>query len=147
MKKRIQINGMHCAGCVNSVEKALGKVEKVKGASVQLTTESAEIEFEGDAFPFDEVREAIENAGYEVEEPKNDSVTFQIGGMHCTGCSSAVEKAIRKKDGVVNANVNLTAEKAFVDFDSSQISIDQIKESIENAGYEVIDEQKKKPIS
>jgi len=147
MKKRIQINGMHCAGCVNSVEKALGKVEKVKGASVQLTTESAEIEFEGDAFPFDEVREAIENAGYEVEEPKNDSVTFQIGGMHCTGCSSAVEKAIRKQDGVVNANVNLTAEKAFVDFDSSQISIDQIKESIENAGYEVIDEQKKKPIS
>lgn len=147
MKKRIQINGMHCAGCVNSVEKALGKVEQVKGASVQLTTESAEIEVEGDDFPFEEVREAIENAGYEVEEPKNDSVTFQIGGMHCTGCSSAVEKAIKKQSGVVSANVNLAAEKAFVDFDSSQISIDQIKESIENTGYEVIDEQKKKPIS
>lgn len=138
---------MHCAGCVNSVEKALEKVEKVKGASVQLTTESAEIEVEGDDFPYDEVREAIENAGYEVEEPKNDSVTFQIGGMHCTGCSSAVEKAIKKQSGVVSANVNLAAEKAFVDFDSTQISIDQIKESIENAGYEVIDEQKKKPIS
>ncbi len=147
MKKRIQINGMHCAGCVNSVEKALGKVGKVKDASVQLTTESAEIEVEGDDFPYDEVREAIENAGYEVDEPKNDSVTFQIGGMHCTGCSSAVEKAIKKQSGVVSANVNLAAEKAFVDFDSSQISIDQIKESIENAGYEVIDEQKKKPIS
>ena len=147
MKKRIQINGMHCAGCVNSVEKALSKVDKVKSASVQLTTESAEIEVEDDDFPFEEVREAVENAGYEVEEPKSDSVTFQIGGMHCTGCSSAVEKAIKKQDGVVNANVNLAAEKAFVDFDSSQISTDQIKESIENAGYEVIDEQKKKPIS
>ncbi|MDZ7757953.1 copper ion binding protein [Rhodohalobacter sp.] len=147
MKKRIQINGMHCAGCVNSVEKALSKVDKVKSANVQLTTESAEIEVEDDDFPFEEIREAVENAGYEVEEPKSDSVTFQIGGMHCTGCSSAVEKAIKKQDGVVNANVNLAAEKAFVDFDSSQISTDQIKESIENAGYEVIDEQKKKPIS
>jgi len=147
MKKRIQINGMHCAGCVNSVEKALSKVDKVKSASVQLTTESAEIEVEDEDFPFEEVRVAVENAGYEVEEPKSDSVTFQIGGMHCTGCSSAVEKAIKKQDGVVNANVNLAAEKAFVDFDSSHISTDQIKESIENAGYEVIDEQKKKPIS
>lgn len=138
---------MHCAGCVNSVEKALEKVDKVKDASVQLTTESAEIEVEGENFPFDEVREAIENAGYEVEEPKSDSVTFQVGGMHCTGCSSAVEKALRKQDGVVNANVNLTAEKAFVDYNSSMISTDQIKESIENAGYGVIEEQKKKPIS
>ncbi len=147
MKKRIQINGMHCAGCVNSVEKALERVDNIKNANVQLTTESADIEVEGDHFPFDEVREAVKNAGFEVEEPKNDSVTFQIGGMHCTGCSSAVEKAIQKQAGVVNANVNLAAEKAFVDFDSSQVSTDQIKESIENAGYEVIDEQKKKPIS
>ncbi len=147
MKKRIQINGMHCAGCVNSVEKALGKVEGVKAANVQLTTESAEIEIEGEDFPFEKVREAVENAGYEMEDPKNDSITFQIGGMHCTGCSSAVEKAILKQDGVVSANVNLAAEKAFVDFDSSIISTDQIKESIKNAGYEVVDEQKKKSIS
>lgn len=144
MKKRIQINGMHCAGCVNSVEKVLSRVEGVKNANVQLTTESAEIEVEGDNFPFEVIREAVENAGYEVEEPKSESVTFQIGGMHCTGCSSAVEKAIRKQDGIVSANVNLAAEKAFVDFDSSKISIDQIKESIENAGYEVIEQQKKK---
>ena len=147
MKKRVQINGMHCAGCTDAVEKALNRMDEVKSANVQLTTESAEIEVDGENFPFEKVREVIENAGYEVVEQKSDSVTFQIGGMHCTGCSSAVEKAIRKKDGVVNANVNLTAEKAFVDFDSAQISIDQIKESIENTGYEVIDEQKKKPIS
>jgi len=147
MKKRVQINGMHCAGCTSAVEKVLNRLDEVKSANVQLTTESAEIEVEGEEFPFDKVREVIENAGYEVEEPKSDSVTFQIGGMHCTGCSSAVEKAIRKREGVVSANVNLAAEKAFVDFDSSQVSIDQIKESIENEGYEVKNEQKKKPIS
>jgi Cu+-exporting ATPase len=147
MKKRIQINGMHCAGCTSAVEKVLNRLDEVKSANVQLTTESAEIEVEGDDFPFDKVREAIQNAGYEMEEPKSDSVTFQIGGMHCTGCSSAVEKAVKKQVGVTAANVNLAAEKAFVEYDISQISVDQIKESIENAGYEVIDEQKKKPIS
>lgn len=147
MKKRIQINGMHCAGCVNAVEKVLSRLDEVKDVNVQLTTESAEIEVEGDEFPFEAVQTAIENAGYEVEEEKGESVTLQIGGMHCTGCSSAVEKALKKQEGIIQANVNLTAEKAFVDYNPSQISLDAIRESIENAGYEVVDQQKKKQIN
>ncbi|WP_218089709.1 heavy-metal-associated domain-containing protein [Rhodohalobacter halophilus] len=147
MKKRVQINGMHCAGCVNAVEKVLSRLDNVKDVNVQLTTESAEIEVEGDDFPYEKVREAIENAGYEVEEEKTESVSLQIGGMHCAGCSSAVEKALNKREGIIQANVNLTAEKAFVEYDSSIISIDEIRESIESAGYEVIDQQKKKQIS
>lgn len=144
MKKRILINGMHCAGCVNSVEKALKSVEGVKSANVQLTTEVAEIEFLGDQFPSESVTKAIENAGYEVVEPSNDTVTFNIGGMHCTGCSSAVEKALKRNEGVSEAVVNLTAEKAFVEFDSGRISLEELKNSIENAGYEVLNLQKKK---
>ena len=147
MKKRVQINGMHCAGCTNAVEKVLSRLDEVKSVNVQLTTESAEIEVEGDEFPYDKVREAIENAGYEMEEEKGESVTLEIGGMHCTGCSSAVEKALNKNEGVIQANVNLAAEKAYVDYNPSQISLDAIRESIENAGYEVIDQQKKKQIS
>lgn len=147
MKKRIQINGMHCAGCVNAVEKVLSRLDEVKDVNVQLTTESAEIEVEGDEFPFEAVQTAIENAGYEVEEEKGESVTLQIGGMHCTGCSSAVEKALKKQEGIIQANVNLAAEKAFVDYNPSQISLDAIRESIENAGYEVVDQQKKKQIN
>lgn len=144
MKQEVKINGMHCAGCTNAVEKALEKVEGVKNVNVQLTTESAFIETDLSEFPLDPVKKAIENAGYEIEEIPADSVTLQIGGMHCAGCSSAVEKALTKKEGILQATVNLSTEKAYVDFNSSIISVDEIKKAVEDAGYEVLEQQKKK---
>ncbi len=147
MKTKFKINGMHCAGCVNSVQKALERVEGVKSANVQLVTESVEVEFENGSVSFDRLREAVESAGFEAESPKTESVTFEIGGMHCTGCSSAVEKAVKRLEGVVTASVNLAAEKAFVEYDPSQLSVDHISQSISDAGYEVLGEQKKKPIN
>lgn len=144
MKQEVKISGMHCAGCTNAVEKALKKVDGVKDVSVQLTTESAFIESDLPDFPFEPVKKAIENAGYEVEEISHDSVTLEIGGMHCAGCSSAVEKALSKREGVVQAAVNLSTEKAYVDYDKSLISVEEIKQAVEDAGYEVLEQQKKK---
>jgi P-type Cu+ transporter len=142
MKKNIRINGMHCAGCVNSVEKVLRNVEGVQKADVQLTTETAQIETEGDTFPMNQIRKAVEQAGFEVEEDSTESLTMQIGGMTCSGCSSAVEKAIARLDGVQSVNVNLPAEKAFVEYDPAQTAPDQIAEAVENAGYEVTRQKK-----
>jgi len=144
MKQEVKISGMHCAGCTNAVEKALKKVDGVKDANVQLTTESAYIETDLSEFPMDSVKQAIENAGYEVEEVPADSITLEIGGMHCAGCSSAVEKALSKKEGILNASVNLSTEKAYIDYNSSVISVEDIKQAVEDSGYEVLEQQKKK---
>jgi Cu+-exporting ATPase len=144
MKQEVKIKGMHCAGCTNAVEKTLKKVEGVKDVNVQLTTESAFIESDLTEFPIELVTQAIENAGYEVEEASKDSIILQIGGMHCTGCSSAVEKSLSKREGILQATVNLSTEKAYVDFNSSVISVDDIKQAVEDAGYEVLEQQKKK---
>jgi P-type Cu+ transporter len=143
MKKQITINGMHCAGCVNSVEKAIERVEGVKSVSVQLTTEKASIDFEGE-FPAEAVKDAIENAGYKIEEPAavND-LTFDIDGMHCTGCSAAVEKAASGLEGVTDVNVNLAAGKAYIRFDPQIVQPDTIADRIENAGYTVVFQKKK----
>lgn len=144
MKKRIRIDGMHCTGCVQSVEKAIKSVAEVNSVSVQLTTEQAEIEIDGEDFPWDEIRTVVEDAGYKIEAEKNDSVMIEIEGMHCTGCSSAIEKALNRNKGVINASVNLTAEKAYIDYDATLISVEELKESIEQAGYNVVEAQKKK---
>ncbi|TVR31351.1 MAG: heavy-metal-associated domain-containing protein [Balneolaceae bacterium] len=145
-KIRLLINGMHCSGCTNSVEKALRDVTGVTDANVQLTTEAAEIHYEGNEPPMDQIREAVKKAGFDIEENREESVTLEIGGMHCTGCSSAVEKAIQRGNGILNASVNLPAGKAFVEFDSSLTNIDEITGRIEDSGYEVL-HQKKKPVT
>lgn len=143
MKKQITINGMHCAGCVNSVEKAIGRVDGIKGVSVQLTTEKAEVEYDGE-FPAQAVKDAIENAGYEIEDPVNESnLTFEIEGMHCTGCSASVEKAASGLEGVNDVNVNLAAGKAYIRYNPQIVQPDTIAKSIENTGYTVVHQKKK----
>lgn len=64
MQTIVRIKGMNCAHCVKAVDSALRKLATVKGAAVVVG--EAVIETEG---PVDlhQVREAIEDAGFEVE--------------------------------------------------------------------------------
>ncbi|WP_269410983.1 heavy metal translocating P-type ATPase [Lentibacillus daqui] len=66
--------------------------------------------------------------------------TLGITGMTCAACSSRIEKVLNKMDGV-EAQVNLTTEKATVDYDSEKTSIEDITKKIENVGYGVLMEK------
>src|SRR5690625_4124182 len=63
-------------------------------------------------------------------------ITMDITGMTCAACSSRVEKVLNRTDGV-EANVNLTTEKASIQYDPAIISIDEIEKKIERVGYSV----------
>ncbi|MEL7833737.1 heavy metal translocating P-type ATPase [Fodinibius sp. Rm-B-1B1-1] len=79
MKKSLQIEGMHCAGCANSVEKALSGVEGVKKASVNLATEKALVEFDNGGVAEQDLKAAVEGAGYEVKEKTEEGDTDITG--------------------------------------------------------------------
>lgn len=68
MKKTLQIEGMHCAGCANSVEGALSKVKGVKSASVNLATEKALVEFDNGSVPDELLKDAVQDVGYDIKE-------------------------------------------------------------------------------
>ncbi|MBO6584643.1 MAG: copper-translocating P-type ATPase [Gracilimonas sp.] len=72
MKVTLQIDGMHCAGCANAVDKQLENLEGVKSASVNLATESAVVEYEGD-LTMDDFGEAVSKAGYTLIRDDSDS--------------------------------------------------------------------------
>ncbi|OGO17095.1 MAG: copper-translocating P-type ATPase [Chloroflexi bacterium RBG_16_48_8] len=55
--------------------------------------------------------------------------------MTCANCVATVERSIKKLDGVLGANVNLTTERASVDFDPSLVDQGQILDRIQRAGY------------
>ncbi|MBP1969928.1 Cu+-exporting ATPase [Virgibacillus natechei] len=67
-------------------------------------------------------------------------ITVGVTGMTCAACSSRVEKVLNKMDGV-EAQVNLTTEKANVDYDPTSTSLDDISAKIEKIGYGVQTEQ------
>lgn len=60
----INIEGMHCASCVASVERSLKGVPGVHVATVNLATESAQIEYDADVTVATALLEAITNAGF-----------------------------------------------------------------------------------
>ncbi len=64
MKERYHISGMTCSACSAHVEKAVKKLEGVEKASVNLLTETMEIEYDESRLDWDRIATAVEKAGY-----------------------------------------------------------------------------------
>jgi Cu+-exporting ATPase len=143
------VTGMTCASCVRRVEKALTKVPGVAEASVNLATEKAKVAFDPAAVTSDQLRAAVEKAGYGVgamptaqapppaaaPAPGGGEVTLPIEGMTCASCVRRVEKALGKVEGVREASVNLATERAKVSFDPATATLEQMRAAVEKAGY------------
>lgn len=69
---------------------------------------------------------------------------YFITGMACASCSSRVERALTKLDGMKECSVNLLKNTALCTFDENKISDDDIKKAVVDAGYGIIMEEKKK---
>jgi len=63
------VRGMHCAGCVGKVERALRDVDGVEEASVNLATERARVRFDPDRTAFAALQQAVARVGYELAPP------------------------------------------------------------------------------
>ncbi len=73
----IRITGMHCAGCVASVEKGLMKVPGVVSAGVSLASERAFVEFDPSAVHLDALEEAIRSVGFGVVRLQQDETAAE----------------------------------------------------------------------
>jgi len=75
--KTLNIQGMHCASCVARVEKSLRQVAGVEQASVNLTTERADID--GQGMVDNDLIEAVRRAGYQATVKGGDRPQQQAG--------------------------------------------------------------------
>lgn len=67
--------------------------------------------------------------------------TLNITGMTCASCAKAVERSVKRLGNINSADVNLATEKLVVEFDESQVTLDEIKEAVKKAGYGVEEEK------
>ncbi|MCX6702657.1 MAG: heavy metal translocating P-type ATPase [Candidatus Wolfebacteria bacterium] len=70
---------------------------------------------------------------------------FQIKGMSCASCASAIERAVKKVAGVVGANVNFASEKLFVDYEG-ELDSKSLVEAVRKTGYEAISNDMNMPM-
>jgi copper chaperone len=67
-----------------------------------------------------------------------EKVTLTVNGMSCGHCVNAIEGNVGKLNGVSDVKVHLSEGKVDVAFDSAKISLDAIKETIDDQGYDVV---------
>lgn len=134
-KAKIKISGMSCASCALNVEKSLNNLEGVDEAQVNLNAEEADVEYDSDKIKLQQMEDAVIKAGYGVI---NEKVTIKIGGMTCAMCVKAIEEVLSKLEGVSDVYVNLAAEKAYVTYNPKITSVQDMKEAINDLGYEYL---------
>ncbi len=108
---QIPIEGMTCASCVGRVEKALSAVQGVVSATVNLTTERADVQVSDPSVQPDLIR-AVEATGYAVP---GKTIELAVEGMTCASCVGRVERALLAAPGVTDARVNLATEQVTVE--------------------------------
>jgi len=69
------------------------------------------------------------------------SITLKSADIHCDACANSIQKTVGKLIGIENIAVDVAAQTVTVDFDSP-VTEDQIKETMTDAGFDVIEEDR-----
>jgi Cu+-exporting ATPase len=128
---RFGVGGMTCASCVGRIERGLMAVAGVASATVNLATETAEVQTNG-AVPLHELAAAVERAGYAVQ---TRTVELAISGMTCASCVRRIERALAKVPGVIEATVNLATERTTLRV-ADTVADAALLAAVASAGYE-----------
>ncbi|MCG7844768.1 MAG: copper ion binding protein, partial [Methanomassiliicoccales archaeon] len=130
------VTGMTCATCAGTIADSLKDLEGVFGANVNLATERASVTYDPDMVDVVKLRQAVENAGYGVII---NELSLSISGMSCASCANTIEENVAELDGVFSASVNLVTEKLAVRYDPQKVRVSQIKKTVQDSGYEVLE--------
>ncbi|KON88531.1 copper resistance protein CopZ [Sporosarcina globispora] len=66
-----------------------------------------------------------------------EKITLIVEGMSCGHCVKAIEGSVGELPGVSNVKVHLEIGKVDVEYNSPDVSLDKIKETIDDQGYDV----------
>ena len=132
---RIEVEGMMCGHCEKRVADALEKTGKAK--NILASHENSSVEFIDQGLSPEEIKNAIEDAGYKIIKNKGeDSMEkiLNVEGMSCKHCVASVRKALEGLDGVREADVNLDDKKARVELDKD-VADEALVKAVEDAGF------------
>jgi Cu+-exporting ATPase len=132
----LPVTGMTCANCVATVERSLKKLDGVGSAVVNLSSERATVEFDPTLVGTIDLIKRVEHAGYGIATGEAELV---IGHLADDNDARRLEKALLKLDGVLEAQVNITTEKARVRYIPTVLTQSEIRRAVVGAGFEALE--------
>ncbi|KAJ3342178.1 hypothetical protein HDU93_002968 [Gonapodya sp. JEL0774] len=157
----LSIQGMTCASCVGAVTKGLKSREGVSDAKVALLAERAQIDYDPSFVTPTDLVSLVRSLGFDASIilatgatssevsssqrlPNRDQTprvyTFEISDLVNPSCTSSVEEAVKRLQGVKECHVSINAKSARVVVlpDNKAAGVRDISEAIEAAGFHVL---------
>jgi len=138
---KIQVLGMVCMSCVNTIQDVLGEYTGINSVVVSLEKEEADVTFQPDLLTGPVIASHIADMGFEatvinLEQTEYLKSTFNITGMRCKSCVDKITNGVEGLFGVVQTVVNLEASSGFV-IHSSTVTPGEIQKLVESMNFTV----------
>ena len=97
MKQKFDVTGMTCSACSSRVEKCVRRLDGVKDVSVNLLTNSMQVEYEEQALSDEKIIDAVVHAGYgaSVKADGTQTVPGAVSGAAQTAKTNPVEEQMK----------------------------------------------------
>ncbi|MFW9830890.1 MAG: cation transporter, partial [Candidatus Thorarchaeota archaeon] len=133
----MRIEGMHCASCVLTVEKALLQQNGVAKASVNLLEEKATIDFLPGAVTREELEAAVASTGY---TPKRTSFTITLSPTPRPDEWSYIKETVEDTKGVLSVVEHSMSGRLVVEYDEELTTLKVIRKGLNKIGFDIIAE-------
>ncbi|KAK9454790.1 E1-E2 ATPase-domain-containing protein [Dipodascopsis uninucleata] len=155
-KSVFAVQGMTCGACTSAIHNGVSSRDGVFEVSVSLMTERAVVVHDINVITPEEVREAIDDCGFENQLLSSQSVDpvsddfknspsqgtdicyIKVYGMTCSSCTMSVENALRAVSGVESAVVSLATEEAKVVYEKSECGVRDLVDAITDCGFDAL---------
>lgn len=165
------VEGMRCGSCVKNITESLSGMLGVQSVLVSLESRSVDLKYDPSLVTLDPIKAAIEELPFgnfrvtpefqeEISRTKGfvhsqvsgfyslanaslQKVTMIIKGMTCTSCVVSIEDMISQRTGVHSITVYLKEQKGIITFDPRVTRAAELRDAVEDMGFEASVEQGK----
>ncbi|NWX47810.1 ATP7B ATPase, partial [Steatornis caripensis] len=156
----VNIVGMTCHSCVQSIEGRISKVNGIVSIKVSLEQNLAVIRYLHSEISPEQICQEIQDMGFDtnIAEERLTTATvnlsclreavvkLRVEGMTCQSCVTNIEGKIRKLHGVAKIKVSLGNQEAVIAYYPYIIQPDDLKSHISNLGYDCTIKSKSAPL-
>src|SRR5512139_1847393 len=130
-KAVIPVKCMTCVNCAAAIQKDISKLAGVMNANVNYANEKAVIEFDPSSVGLEQFITSIHDSGYQAV---TERVTVPVIDLDASRVPE-LERTAAAIDGVLKASVNATAGTVEIEYVPGQISLRDIRRTIEREGF------------
>ncbi|MFL0802737.1 MAG: heavy metal translocating P-type ATPase [Agarilytica sp.] len=130
----------HCAGLV---KRSLERLQGVENIQTNIASHQVNVSFNPSRSSLQDIQVAVENAGYDVTtaqlvtDAHVQKVTLTVPGVGSNHCAGLVRTSLERLTGIFDIQTNIANHQVTVSFDPSKVDSARLKQTVENAGYDV----------